>query len=120
VIVYVSYKALFHQPKYDIIVLEYGIDHPGEMDQMISIVAPDIAIWTGIGDTHISQFDNIQHLADEKAKLIMSAKNIVYMCDDNPLCQSYINRVSVDNITFSYHHMHDISAKIHHITQSKL
>ena len=36
----------YHLPK--ILVLELGIDKPGEMDQLLSVAKPDIAILTGI------------------------------------------------------------------------
>jgi UDP-N-acetylmuramyl pentapeptide synthase len=39
-----------------VLVLEYGIDHPGEMAFLISIVAPDISIHTQIDAVHSLQF----------------------------------------------------------------
>ena len=36
-----------------ILVLEYGIDHIGEMDTQIRIVEPDIALFTKLSPSHI-------------------------------------------------------------------
>jgi UDP-N-acetylmuramyl pentapeptide synthase len=41
-------------PKY--LVLEYGIDHPGEMDFLLSIAEPDIVVISPIEPNHIEQF----------------------------------------------------------------
>jgi len=37
---------------YDIIVLEYGVDHVGEMDILLDIVVPDYAVITNIDTVH--------------------------------------------------------------------
>lgn len=41
-------------PKY--LILEYGIDHPGEMEFLLSIVHPDIGIISGVAPNHLEQF----------------------------------------------------------------
>lgn len=101
ILVHAIYKAFFLKPTYDMIVLEYGIDHPGEMQHMLDIVIPDIAIWTGLDYVHVSNFDDIAHIASEKAKLVLSAKKLACICIDHPLSHSYISQIAVDCITFS-------------------
>ena len=40
-------------PRYpDILVLEYAVDHLGEMDIQIDIVEPDIALFTKLSPSH--------------------------------------------------------------------
>ena len=58
-------------PRY--MVLEYGIDHPGEMDFMLSIAIPDVAIITEIAPNHIEQFGNFDLYKKEKLKIISYA-----------------------------------------------
>jgi UDP-N-acetylmuramoyl-tripeptide--D-alanyl-D-alanine ligase len=41
-------------PKY--LVLEYGIDHPGEMEYLLNIAIPDIAIVAPVAPNHLEQF----------------------------------------------------------------
>ena len=68
-------SLFFPRKKYpDILVLEYGVDHPGDMDYLISIARPDIAVITAIGDVpaHIEFFADAEALADEKAKLVIA------------------------------------------------
>ncbi len=60
-------------PKY--LVLEYGIDHPGEMDFLLSIARPDIAILTPIEPNHIEQFGNVGAYRLEKLKILDATKN---------------------------------------------
>ncbi len=54
-------------------VLEYGIDHPGEMDFMLSIAIPDVAIITEIAPNHIEQFGNFDLYKKEKLKIVSYA-----------------------------------------------
>ena len=42
VLIKTSLKLLFGRKPYDIIVLEYGIDRPKEMEFLVSIAKPDI------------------------------------------------------------------------------
>ncbi len=66
---------IFLNNKYpDILVLEYGVDRPGDMDYLVSIARPDIAVVTAIGDvpSHIEFFEDAQALANEKAKIVQA------------------------------------------------
>lgn len=58
----------YHLPK--ILVLELGIDKPGEMDQLLSVITPDIAVLTGISETHLEELKNIAGVKKEKLKMI--------------------------------------------------
>lgn len=55
-----------------VLVLEYGIDRRGDMDYLLSIARPDIAVVTAIGDipVHVEFFKNPEELIAEKAKLV--------------------------------------------------
>lgn len=60
------------RPSHQILVLEYGIDYPGEMDYHLSLVKPQIGVLTGITPVHsdkehLGSFDN---LIKEKGKLL--------------------------------------------------
>lgn len=67
-------------PRY--LVLEYGIDHPGEMDFCIDIAAPDIAIILNISKNHVVSFPVFRDYIEEKLKLAKAAKRIIYNMDD--------------------------------------
>ena len=45
-----------------VLILEMGVDKPRDMDHLLSIVKPDIAVFTAIGDVpvHVENFMNAQ------------------------------------------------------------
>lgn len=65
-------RLLKKYPHY--LVLEYGIDHPGEMDFLLSIAVPDIAVITPVDPNHLEQFGSIDNYRNHKIKIIKSAK----------------------------------------------
>lgn len=67
-------------PRY--LVLEYGIDHPGEMDFLINIAPPDIAILLNISKNHVLSFPVFRDYIEEKMKLAKAAKRVIYNKDD--------------------------------------
>lgn len=54
---------------YDVTILEYWIDTPGEMSFLLSIAKPHISILTKIDAVHSEQFGNPQEIAKEETKL---------------------------------------------------
>lgn len=71
----VFYKALkliiFKSSNYpEILVLEMGVDKPGDMDYLNSIVSCEIGVLTMVGTVHAEYFKSRKHLQQEKAKLL--------------------------------------------------
>lgn len=58
----------------ELIVLEYGIDRPGDMKKLLSIAKPQIGVFTAIGETpvHIEYFAGPEAVFREKIKLVQS------------------------------------------------
>lgn len=56
----------------EVLVLEYGVDHIGEMDKHLSLVKPKIAVLTGITPVHADKehFGSLENIIKEKRKLI--------------------------------------------------
>lgn len=56
----------------EMLILEYGIDHPGDMDYLLSLVKPDIAVVTAIGEipVHLEFFRDAEEIAQEKGKIV--------------------------------------------------
>ncbi|MEK7083519.1 MAG: Mur ligase family protein, partial [Patescibacteria group bacterium] len=67
-------SVVFTRAYPEILVLEYGVDRPGDMDYLVSIARPDIAVVTAIGDVpaHVEFFKDAEALAAEKAKLVQA------------------------------------------------
>lgn len=53
-----------------VLILEMGVDKSGDMDYLLSIAKPDIAVLTNIGIAHYEFFKTSQAVAEEKGKLI--------------------------------------------------
>jgi UDP-N-acetylmuramoyl-tripeptide--D-alanyl-D-alanine ligase len=51
------------------LVLELGIDRPGDMDRLMEIVNPNVAVLTTVGISHLEYFENEQQILTEKAKV---------------------------------------------------
>lgn len=70
------FRALVHTIYFhnypEILVLEMGVDHPGDMKYLLSIVRPDIAVVTGISSTHLEFFGTVESIFEEKGLLIQS------------------------------------------------
>jgi len=81
-----------HKDCSEIMVLEFGVDKPGDMDFLTSIVKPDIAVMTNIAPVHLAegQFENVGAIAEEKGKLISALKEggAAILNIDNPFIDS--------------------------------
>src|SRR5205814_2342068 len=53
----------------DILVLEMGVDHPGDMDYLLSIAHPNIAVITNISFAHHEFFKDVEAIEAEKGKI---------------------------------------------------
>jgi UDP-N-acetylmuramoyl-tripeptide--D-alanyl-D-alanine ligase len=58
----------------EILVLEMGVDKPDDMDYLNSIVACDIAVLTGVGESHLENFSSKEKLVAEKGKIFNNLK----------------------------------------------
>ncbi len=67
-------------PKY--VVLEYGFDHPGEIDMLFDIVVPDVGILLAVSKNHVANFKSYDEYVQEKLKMAKRAKKFIYNGDD--------------------------------------
>jgi len=65
-------------------VLEYGVDHKGEMAAHLKLVKPDIAVMTGINPTHSDPelLGSLQGIIREKSQLLAPAKLVILNQND--------------------------------------
>ncbi len=64
-------NLLCRRPDYpEYLVLEYGIDHPGDMAYLLSIAKPEMAILTAISPTHLEFMGSLESLVVEKGSLV--------------------------------------------------
>jgi UDP-N-acetylmuramoyl-tripeptide--D-alanyl-D-alanine ligase len=72
-------KLFTAKKPYDILVLEYGIDAPGDMDYLTSIVKPDYGVFTKLDFVHAQFFNNKEEIWEEKRILLDRTKQKVYL-----------------------------------------
>ncbi len=71
-------------PEHTLGIFEAGISKPGEMERLARIIAPDIGIFTNIGEAHQEGFPDIETKIREKLQLFKDCKTLVY-CVDNEM-----------------------------------
>lgn len=54
----------------DVAVMELGMNHPGEISTLVAIAAPDVRVWTNVGDAHLGFFASLDAIADAKAEIL--------------------------------------------------
>lgn len=115
-------KMLTNWKKYDVYIVEMGIDSPVEpknMSYLLKIIQPDIAVSTNISLEHTQYFDDMVTEKDEKKrreKLIaltaeqelllltsLSVENTAIVNLDDPLIAAAQKNIQAKPITFSLH-----------------
>ncbi|MBX4190156.1 UDP-N-acetylmuramoyl-tripeptide--D-alanyl-D-alanine ligase [Candidatus Parcubacteria bacterium] len=72
-VIIASFFNLFIEQDYpEVLVLEYGADHPGDIKRLVKRFKPHVGVVTAVGDTpvHIEFFKDAQNLADEKSHVV--------------------------------------------------
>lgn len=62
-------------------IFEAGISQADEMENLEKMIVPDIGLFTNIGETHNEGFLNIKHKINEKLKLFVHSKTLIYCRD---------------------------------------
>ena len=89
-------SGLFGKKKYDVIVLEYGIDHPGDMDFLTSVVKPDISVFTKLDYIHGEFFGSKEEIGHEKFKLMQNINTKTYLNATDDFCNSECSKLIID------------------------
>ncbi|MDD5156410.1 MAG: UDP-N-acetylmuramoyl-tripeptide--D-alanyl-D-alanine ligase [Candidatus Omnitrophica bacterium] len=61
--------------RYNMMVLELGTNHPGEIEYLVKIAQPDIGVITNIGPAHLEHFGSLSGVFKEKIVLIRNLKS---------------------------------------------
>jgi UDP-N-acetylmuramoyl-tripeptide--D-alanyl-D-alanine ligase len=66
----------------DVAVMELGMNHAGEISRLVEIAAPDVRVWTNVGDAHLGFFASADAIADAKAEILERASAVtVLVCN---------------------------------------
>lgn len=96
----ILWESLFWEKMYDIIVLEYGIDHPLEMEFLLQIAKPNIWVFTAIDSVHSMQFGNPWNIAKEEKKMIQNTLDFAFLNADDESAMSLISWLEIDYLTY--------------------
>lgn len=67
-------KGKFLKSGPELMVLEYGIDSPGEMDSLLKMAKPDISFLTAVTPEHMEFLKDLDTVAKEETKIVKATK----------------------------------------------
>ena len=67
-------------------IFEAGISQENEMELLEPIIQPTIGLFTNLGEAHQENFSGLKQKCEEKLKLFINAKTLIY-CSDNKLVE---------------------------------
>ncbi|KKU50911.1 MAG: hypothetical protein A3H69_01195 [Candidatus Sungbacteria bacterium RIFCSPLOWO2_02_FULL_47_9] len=99
-------KIIFVRRYPEVLILEYGVQKPKDMDYLVRLAPPSIAVVTAIGDipVHVEFFAGPEEVGREKAKLVDSLRftgNAVLNIDDTTVLDMK-ERTRAKTLTFGF------------------
>jgi len=93
-------RYFFSKKPYDILILEYGIDRPLEMEFLLEIVQPNLWVFTAIDSVHSMQFGNPANIAKEEKKMIQNTWEFAFLNIDDQYAMSLLDNIEIDYLTY--------------------
>lgn len=86
----------------EVLVLEYGVDRPGDMSYLLSIAKPQVAVVTAVAETHLEFFGSLEAVAKEKGKLIsaLNKGDVAVLNFDFPLVESMKAKTKLSVVSY--------------------
>lgn len=84
-------KTLFRlDSAHQVAVVEMGMNHLGEIDYLTSLVNPDVAVITNIGDAHLENLGSRENTLKAKSEIFhgMDGKGLAVLNADDPLLRT--------------------------------
>ncbi len=85
-----------------ILVLEMGVDRPGDMKYLTSFIPISVGIITNISSSHLEFFKSVDHIAKEKRKLLeaLPEDGMAILNYDDPRLKDMKNFIQSKTLTF--------------------
>lgn len=87
------------------LVLEVGVDHPGDMEKTASWLKPNVVVFTTFSEVpvHVEFFESPEHVMEEKSKLLNYVKSdgLVLLNADDKNVLKIKSKSSVKTVTYS-------------------
>ncbi|WP_119325758.1 UDP-N-acetylmuramoyl-tripeptide--D-alanyl-D-alanine ligase [Companilactobacillus musae] len=96
----------------EVLVVEMGMDRPGQINHLSSIANPDISVITMIGEAHIEFFGTRDKIADAKMEITdhLQEDGSFIFNGDEPLLLERAEKVEQNKLTFGNHNSNNIYA----------
>jgi UDP-N-acetylmuramoyl-tripeptide--D-alanyl-D-alanine ligase len=106
---------LKYNPNYpEALILEYGANKPGDIEYLLQIAKPDVAIITAISEipVHVEFYNNPEALAREKSRLVsaLGAKGVAVLNYDDDVVMQMKEKTRAKITTFGFKEGADIRA----------
>lgn len=99
----VPLSVLMTEGDEDYVLLEMGISQPGDMQNLIEIVEPEISVITNVYEQHLNHFESLDAIAKEKAHILTMSQ--VQLLPKDIKYYDYLKNVSphAELFTFALH-----------------
>ena len=105
-----SLRLLNYQNE-EMVVLEMGMNHAGEIRELTNIAQPDVAIITNVGTSHIGNLGSRENILKAKLEILEGLSGPVIVNNDNDLLHEWVLKHEYDQIiTFGIHENSDYQA----------
>jgi UDP-N-acetylmuramoyl-tripeptide--D-alanyl-D-alanine ligase len=96
-----------------VVILEMGMNVPGEIRRLTEIAEPDVGLITNIQKVHLEGMGSIERLEEEKGELFQGMKKngMIIVNRDDPRVVDLASRFSGQRITFGIEYPADVMAK---------
>ncbi len=100
-------RLIFKSRRYpEVLVLEYGVDRPGDMRKLLELVRPTIGVVTAMGEipVHVEFFSGSEAVAREKSKLVqqLPATGFAVLNIDDPAVYNMASETRSRIVTFGF------------------
>lgn len=100
------------KPNTEIVVLEMGMDHAGQLHELSKLAHPDVAVITMIGEAHIEFLGSRAHIADAKMEItdfLREDGEFIYNGDE-PLLVERAQKIEQNQTTFGFNPSDTVNA----------
>lgn len=94
----------------EVLVVELGMDRPGQIHNLSKLVQPDVAVITMVGEAHIEFFGTRDKIADAKMEItdFLREDGVFIYNGDDPLLKQKAESVAQSKLTFGFNHENDM------------
>jgi len=92
------------EESHQMVVLEMGMNHYGELHRLSEIAKPDIAVITNIGEAHIEYFGSKDGILKAKSEILdfLREDGLVVLNGDDPYLKKLQERISFKTLLFGF------------------